>query len=175
MLGQTGGDDERESGVPLSDVERLLGASPDNITGYDTSELAIGLNRMEASLPTGGRARVQLCSSELPSQGELDTFYQKMLAIGCHVTRPTATIIGMAPTTEFILTKGSPAWALIIPLIVPILIIGLVTFGIFKLESITKTVVTLLLVTFGGVILTAAILAKPAERVATSYITSRSR
>ena len=172
MLGQAGEYQERGAGVPGSNVEGP-GSSPDSIIGYNSGELAAGLNRMEAGLPHGGRAMVQLCTAELPSQEDLDTFYQNMLAIGCHVTMPTARIIGEAPTTEFILTKGSPAWAMIIPIIIPAMIIGLIVFGIFKLEAIGKVLIPVMLVTFGGVIIIAGILARPAERVAAGYLKAK--
>jgi hypothetical protein len=155
-----------ERGYGLSQV-------PDGIVGYTTDELAASLNAMEDSLPSGGQARVQLCTEEMPRSEDLDTFYKDMVAIGCHVTKPTARRIDGIPTTEFVLTKGSPQWAAILPIIVPVLIIGLITFGIFKIETITKALVPILIITFGGIVMIAALTRKPMEAAATKYLTSR--
>jgi hypothetical protein len=121
---------------------------------------------MEDSMKMGQEARITLCTEALPSQEALDAAYNDMLAIGCHLKPPTARIVGGIPTTEFVLRKGSPQWTAILPLIVPILIIGLITFGIFRLESITKALMPILLVTIGGLIIIGMIARKPA----TAYI-----
>jgi len=205
MFGQEEEGVDRRGGAPRSDIERVmrhynidevdaylmlseypveellpergysLGQIPGGIIGYGSNELAAGLNAMENSLRSGGRAKVQLCTEEMPRQEDLDTFYNDMVAIGCHVTRPTARRADGISTTEFILTKGSPQWAAILALIVPVLIIGLITFGIFRLESITKALVPLLIITFGGIVLVAAVTRKPMEAAATRYLESRAR
>jgi rubrerythrin len=144
--------------------------SPEEIIGYTLGELGPSLNTMEASLPTGGKAKVQLCTTELPLQADLEEFYQNMLSVGLHTTRPTAYIDGGVAVTEFVLTKGSPQWEVIIPLIIPAMIIGLITFGIFKIETITKALVPILLITFGGLIVFAAVMRKPMEAAATKYL-----
>lgn len=203
MLGQAEEGLDRGRGIPRSDIERVmrhynvdevdaclmlseysveellpergygLSQVAGGIIGYDGNELAAGLNAMEDSLPSGGQARVQLCTEQMPNPEDLDTFYNDMVAIGCHVTRPTARLTDGIPTTEFVLTKGSPQWAALLTIIVPVLIIGLITFGIFRIETITKALVPLLIITFGGIVLIAAVTRKPMEAAATRYLATR--
>lgn len=139
---------------------------PQEIYGYTQGELAEALIMMEDSMKMGQEARITLCTESLPSQEALDAAYTDMLAIGCHLKPPTARMVGGIPTTEFVLRKGSPQWTAILPLIVPILIIGLITFGIFRLESITKALMPILLVAIGGLVIIGMVYRKPA----TAYI-----
>ncbi len=150
--------------VDLLLPERNSGLVPVEIIGSTQQELASGLMVMEGSMNVGEKARLTFCTKGLPSDEDLAAMYLEMTAIGCHVSFPTATVIEGIPTTEFVMQKGSPAWPLIIPLIIPILTIGLITFGIFKLESITKAIMPIALLTIGGVIVVAALLRKPAEK-----------
>jgi fumarate reductase subunit D len=137
---------------------------PVEIIGYTSSELASGLQLMEDSINYGDRAKVTLCSGALPDESQLQDMYLAVLASGHHISHPTARMINGVPTTEFVIRKGSPQWQLIVPLIIPILGIGLITFGILKIESITKAVVTISLVFIGGLIILAAVLQKPAMK-----------
>lgn len=139
---------------------------PQEIYGYSQHELASALTLMEDSMNMGQRAKITLCTEALPSQEALDAIYNDMLGIGCHLSPPTARMVKGIPTTEFVLKKGSPAWQAILPLIVPVLIIGLITFGIFRLESITKALVPIILIAGGLMIVLAVIAQKPA----TAYI-----
>jgi len=139
-------------------------AVPQEIFGYSQSELATALTLMEDSMEMGQEARITLCTEGMPTEEELDYMFLGMVGTGCHLSRPTAGLVEGIPTTEFVLRKGSPAWQIIIPLLVPLFIIGLITFGIFRLEAITKALVPLLLITFGGLIILAVALRKPAEK-----------
>ncbi len=179
-------------GIPKTDIERLMShygiseeeaaellasysidlllpergsrLAPIEIIGNTQQELASGLMVMEGSMSVGEKARLTFCTEGLPSDEDLAAMYLEMTALGCHVSYPTASVIEGIPTTEFVMQKGSPAWPLIIPLIIPILTIGLITFGIFKLETITKAIMPIILVTVGGVIVIAALFRKPAEK-----------
>jgi len=142
------------------------GAIPQEIFGYSQSELGTALTLMEDSMGMGQKARITLCTEALPGQEALDAMYYDMQDIGCHLSRPSASIVGGVPTTEFVLKKGSPQWQMILPLIVPVLILGLITFGIFNLEGITKALLPIILVA-GGLMIVLAVLAR---KPATAYI-----
>ena len=179
-------------GVPKSDVERLVshygisveeaeellatypadlllpergsGLAPVEIVGSSQAELASGLMMMEGSLAEGEKARITFCTEAMPSDEDLAEMYLGMVAMGCHLSYPTNGVTDGVPTTEFVLQKGSPAWPLIIPLIVPLFTVGLIVFGITKIESITKALMPIILVSIGGIIVIAAILQKPATK-----------
>ena len=137
---------------------------PREIIGCSQFDLASGLELMESSINYGEKARVTLCTEALPDEAQLADAYMGMLSTGHHVSYPTASIINNVPTTEFIIKKGSPFWPLIIPLIIPLFTIGLVTFGITKIESISKALVPIILISVGGLIVLAAIVSKPATK-----------
>jgi len=179
-------------GIPKTDVERLMshygiseeeacqllesypvdllipqrgsGLGPVEIVGYSQDELASALMMMEGSIAEGQKARITLCTEALPADEDLAAIYLDMVGIGCHVSYPSARLVEGIPTTEFVLQKGSPAWPLIIPLIIPLLTIGLIAFGITKIESITKALVPIILISVGGLIILAAVLSKPATK-----------
>lgn len=132
------------------------------ILGYSEEELPAALELMESSLEMGQKARITICTEALATQEELETLYLGMIANGFHTSRPTPFVAGGAPSTEFILEKGSPAWVALIPLIVPILTIGLIVFGITKIETIAKALLPVMLITFGGLIILVVALRKPA-------------
>jgi len=150
--------------VDLLIPERGSGLAPGEIVGHSQAELASGLMMMEDSLNVGEKARITLCSESLPTDDDLADMYLDMVNLGCHVSYPTGRFIDGIPTTEFVLEKGSPAWPLLIPLIVPALIIGLISFGILRIESIARALVPILLITISGVIIIAAVLSKPAGK-----------
>jgi len=119
---------------------------------------------MESSINYGDKARVTLCTEVLPDETQLAEMYLGMLSTGHHVSYPTCAVVDGVPTTEFVIKKGSPFWPLIIPLIVPVLTLGLVTFGIFKIDTIVKALVPIILISVGGLIVLAAVLSKPATK-----------
>lgn len=138
--------------------------SPIEIIGYTQAELASGLELMESSIDYGDRARVTLCTEALPDEVQLAEIYLGMISTGHHVSYPTAAVINGIPTTVFVIRKGSPFWPLIIPLIVPVLTIGLIVWGITKVGDITKAIMPIILVSLGGLIILAAVLSKPATK-----------
>ncbi len=150
--------------------ERGSGLAPVEIVGFTQGELTSGLELMEAGINYGESARVTLCTEALPDAVDVAEMYLDILASGHHISYPISTVINGIPTTEFVIRKGSPFWPLIIPLIVPVLTLGLVTFGITKIESITKALVPIILISLGGLIVLGAVVSKPATKVATAYI-----
>ena len=156
--------------VDLLLPERGSGLAPVEIVGSSQNELASALELMESGINYGESARVRLCTEGLPEAADLAQVYLDVLASGHHISYPTSTVINGIPTSEFVIRKGSPQWQLIVPLLVPLFTIGLVTFGITKIESITKALVPIILISIGGLIVLAAVIAKPATKVATAYI-----
>ena len=150
--------------VDLLLPERCSGLAPVEIVGSSQSELASGLELMEAGINYGESARVTLCTEGLPNAADLAQVYLDVLASGHHISYPTSEVINSIPTTEFVIKKGSPQWQLIVPLLVPVFTIGLVAFGITKIESITKALVPIILISIGGLIVLAAVLSKPATK-----------
>lgn len=144
--------------------ERGSGLAPVEIVGYSQGELASGLELMESSVNFGEKARVTFCTKALPDEILLAEMYLGIIATGHHVSYPTAAMINGIPTTEFVITKGSPVWALIIPILIPLFTIGLITFGITRIEAISKALVPIILISVSGLIILAAVLAKPATK-----------
>lgn len=141
-----------------------------SIVGSTTDDLALALNAMESSLKIGERALLELYTETLPTDVELAELYLNASAAGFHIKFPTAQIKEGVPTTDIILTKGSPVWAALIPLIPTLLIGGLVAFGLTRIETISKALMPLILTAVGGLIILVAVLRRPAERVATRYL-----
>jgi hypothetical protein len=144
--------------------------TPKSITGYTVQELGADLVAMEESLPHGGKALLEFCTETLPTADELVNFHIGLLEAGFHTSTPTAEIISGIPTTTLVLQKGSPIWMALIGVLPLAIIGGLITFGITRLEAITKALIPILLIGFGGIVLLAGILARPAERVAAAYL-----
>ncbi|MDD4986618.1 MAG: hypothetical protein PHQ43_12730, partial [Dehalococcoidales bacterium] len=127
------------------------------IAGHGINEFANALTIMEDSIEHGEKAKVQMVVDSMPSQLELDYLYKEMIDSGFHTTKPVARMIDGYPTITMVLRKGSPVWAALIPLIPTVIVGGLVAFGITKIESISKALLPLLLVTVGGVIMVVAL------------------
>ncbi|MBA7639506.1 hypothetical protein ES703_47164 [subsurface metagenome] len=139
--------------------------APQEIIGYSAAELPTALDLVESTMEVGGKARLAICTEALPTEDELDDLYLGMLAGGFHAYRPTARVIDGIPTTELVLQKGSPSFAVIVPLLVPLFIIGLIAFGIVRIEAISKALLPLMIAGAVGVIGLALIVRKPAERI----------
>jgi len=189
--------EERGRGVPLDDTQRVarhygitieearallekyspqellpergygLTASRE-IVGYTVEDFKAALNTMESSLPEGGQARVQLFTGTLPDDDSLAEFYIKATAAGHHISYPTAGIVEGVPTTEFSLQKGSPEWAALIPLIPTVLVVGLIAFGIVRIEAIARAILPIAITVVVGIVVLAGI--ARSERLGTKYL-----
>lgn len=144
----------------------LTSSSPSPLTGTSMSELGPALNTMEESLNEGESARLELATYELPAQDNLDSMWADMLASGFHASKPTARIVGGVPLTSMVLTKGSPQWAALIPLIVPIAIVGLIAFGITKIGEITRALLPLILAAGGLTVIALGMMRAPITKAA---------
>ena len=136
------------------------------IIGYSAAELPSALDLMESTMEVGGKARLAICTESLPTEDELYDLYLGMLASGFHAYRPSARVIDGIPTTQLVLQKGSPSFAIIVPLLVPLFIIGLIAFGLVRIEAISKALLPLMIVGAVGLVAVALIVRKPAERIA---------
>ncbi len=134
------------------------------IIGYSAAELPTALNQVESTMEVGGKACLTICTEDLPTKDELDDLYLGMIAGGFHAYRPTARVIDGIPTTQLVLQKGSPSFAIIVPLLIPLFIIGLIAFGIVQIEAISKALLPLMITGAVGMIGLALIIRKPAEK-----------
>jgi len=134
------------------------------IIGYSAAELPAALVQVESTMEVGGKACLAICTEALPTEDELDDLYLGMLANGCHADRPTSRVIRGIPTTTLVIQKGSPSFAVIVPLLVPLFIIGLIAFGIVQIEAISKALLPLFITGAVGMIGLALIIRKPAEK-----------
>lgn len=145
--------------------ERGYGLGGATIVGATVDDLKVALDAMEMYLPVGGKAKLEVCTEAMPTEESLAEFYLKATAAGFHLSYPTTRTVEGIPTTEMVLQKGSPVLLALIPLIVPLLIIGLIAFSITRIETITKAILPILLVAVGGVIIIAGLMRRPAERI----------
>lgn len=134
------------------------------IIGYSAAELPTALDLVESTIEVGGKACLAICTEALPTEDELDDLYLGMLASGFHAYRPTARVISGIPTTRLVLQKGSPSFAVIVPLLVPLFIIGLIAFGIVQIEAIGKALLPIVITGAVGLVALALIVRKPAEK-----------
>lgn len=149
------------------------GSVPLEVVGQTIGELSTALTMMESNMEDGQKIRVELVTDSMPTDDDLAQFYSNLLADIHHVSRPTTKIVDGFPVTSFVVRKGSPAFAALIPLIPITIIGGLITFGITRIEALSRALMPILLVTFGGLIVLVAVLTrKPvlatAERLALS-------
>ena len=192
--------EERGEGVPLDDVQRLMrhynvtyeeacallavysvdellpergyGLTVANqIVGYTAEDLRIALDAMEQSIPLGAKVRVEIYTDRMPAEENLAEAFIRMTASGAHMSYPTTKLLGGVPTVSFELQKGSPAFALAIPLIVPLLTIGLIFFVVTKIETIAKALFPILILGVTGVVVLAGI--ARSERLGTKYLEQR--
>lgn len=136
------------------------------IVGYTADDLSLALDIMENTLDVGEKVRVQICTEAPATDEQLAQLYLDMATLGEHTSYPVAGGVDGIPTMELVLTKGSPALPVaVIPLIALFGILGIITFGVLKLENITKALLPLTLVIIGGVIIIAGLMRRPAERI----------
>ena len=145
--------------------------NPNQIVGYTVDDLRIALDAMEEAIPLGAKVKVDLFTELMPTEVDLAESFLNMTAAGAHVSYPTAVLVDGVPTTSFNMEKGSPAFALAIPLIVPLLTIGLIFFAVTKIETISKALFPILVLGLTGVVILAGI--ARSERLGTKYIEQR--
>jgi hypothetical protein len=187
--------EERGKGVPLDDAQRVArhyGVSiqeacdllavysveellPERgyglitgsqLIGYTVDDLRLSLDAMEDSLPSGGKASLQLCTERMPTEEELAEAYLQMTAAGFHLSYPTASLVEGVPTTQLVLTKGSPQWSLLIPIVPTLFVVGLIAFGITRIEAIGKAILPIFITAVVGLVAIAGLMRTTAGRVA---------
>ncbi len=130
------------------------GRIPTQMIGHSIAELGPALSAMEASLPVGDHASIEFVTRSLPTEEDLAVLHAHLIANGHHATMPTSTLVRGMPVIQMTLTKGSPLFALLVPLLPLVITGGLIVFGITRLERITKALMPLILAG-GGVIIMA--------------------
>jgi len=136
------------------------------LVGYTVDDMALALNAVEDSLPVGGKALLRICSTSIPTEQELMDMYYDATLHGFHLEYPKSMLVDDFAVTQITLQKGSPQWAMLIPLIPIVLIVGIIAFGIVRIEAISKALLPLIIAGAVGLVAVALIVRKPAERIA---------
>lgn len=112
---------------------------------------------VETGLPAGDYL-ITVTTEEPLSQSDLDLLQGMLEGKGIMLLAPVSQI-GNVLSFKYARPEESIGfvWAALIPLIVPILTIGAVTFGIIKLEDITKSLMPIILVAGGLAIVIGAV------------------
>ncbi len=147
----------------------LGGMSMDELVGYTTDDMRTAFQAFDQVLDEGESAKLTLCTEQVPTEESIATFYNQAIATGFTITYPAVEMVNGIPVTSFVFTKGF-AFALLLPLVIPLATLGLISFGIIKLPSISESlrsfVVPILLIVGGVLLVTVALVRKPA----TAYI-----
>ncbi len=140
------------------------------LIGYSLDDLAYSLDVMEQATPIGGFCQVQVCGESPPSVDEIASFYAQISSTGHYISYPTVSVQGDVAVTSFNIRRDAPyeqyQWQLLVPLIGSLAVPALIAFGILRIEKISSAIVPLLLIAGGILIVTVAIVSKPA----TAYI-----
>jgi len=136
------------------------------LVGYTIDDLKVALDAMEEAVPSGSQVKLELYTDQMPTEEDLAETFLKATAAGFHLSYPEARVVQGVPITELILTKGSPQWSLLVPLIPTLFIVGLIAFGITHIEAIGRTLLPIFITAVVGLIAIAGLMRKPAERVA---------
>lgn len=145
----------------------------ETILGYDINNLATDIEKLEPELAAGKALQIEICTEGTPTQEDLAQIVINADQAGFAATFPTFKVISGIPTTSFVLTSGHLAtggnglptgqWQLILPIIIPLATIGVIVYGITKIGSITSALFPIILTVGGIVIVTVALLRKPAQ------------
>jgi len=137
------------------------------IIGYSLDDLDLALDVMELETSPGKYCRIEFCTEGTPSPGIIDNLYNDIINTGHVITYPVVTVMDNITVTSFNIRRDLPLetyfWPALIPLLIPLATIGLITFGIVKIDDISKALVPILLITGGILVLTLAIARKPAQ------------
>ncbi len=133
------------------------------LIGYSLDDLGTALEAMENSINFGESCAIKICTERMPSQEMLDSVYVGILESGHHVSEPVATQVGDIVVTSFAIKKGSPQWQLIVPLIIPLVVVGFLIFSITKIGEWAPWIIGTILAVGGIAIALAVLLRKPAQ------------
>lgn len=137
------------------------------LIGYDVTDLPYAMDVMENATAPGGYCQVQLYTGLVPSPEARQQVFDAITATGHTISFPVTQVVNGVPVTSFNIRRDMPyeqyQWQFLIPLVVPLLVGGLVVFGITQINNISSALVPLLLIV-GGIAITAiALLRKPAQ------------
>jgi hypothetical protein len=165
--------DELLSGQILT-TGSYAGASPPvaskSVVGSTAGELSSALGIMEDAIPAGGKLQVQLCTDNMPTDGDLAELYLSMVARGMNPSYPTAVVTDGVPTTTFTLQKTAPAayagghvntgqFGEMIAILPTIFIVGLIAFGITQIGNISSALLPVIITVVVGAVAVAVIVA----------------
>jgi len=120
------------------------------LKGYSSAELGPALNAMESNLAIGQAAVISLVGTNHLTQEGLTKFRADIEAGGFHLAgKLSQTKQGEVYEVKIPLKKGSPQWALLVPMIPLVILAGLIVFGIMSLGAITKAILPLI-IAIGG-------------------------
>ncbi len=152
----------------------------DQIVGYSLEDLDIALQAVEPHLNAGKPIELVLCTERLPTEEDLANFVIDADRAGFKTDFPSVDLNSGIPVTRVVLsydlsnlggsrlTTGALP-AAIIPLIGLLGILGVITFGIVKLDDITSSLMPLVLAVGGVLIIVLALARKPTENIAVKY------
>ena len=133
------------------------------IRGHSINELSSSLVEFEDSIELGKAATISLLGTNPLTQQELIEFRDNILANGFHLDgRISQNTHGEVVEVKIPLKKGSPVWALLIPLIPLAVIAGLVVFSIVSLDRIKNALLPIILAV-GGLFVLVLIVKGPGQ------------
>ena len=140
----------------------------DTLIGYTLDEFPAALDAMERSTPAGKWCNIALACDKMPTKEQCDLAWAQVTITGHHMTKPITQFVNGTAYVSFNIQRDVPyvkyQWQIIIPLIVPVLTIGLVGWGITKIKEIGESVLPIIAVAIGGLVIIVAALRKSAEK-----------
>jgi len=116
------------------------------VSGFYAEDLPSSLNSLEDSIAIGEAAYVTLVSTNGITMSEVDALDAKLAENGFHLVDKIAIINkGDLCALSIPLRKGSPQWALLVPLIPVLFIGGLIAFSIVKIGDITRAILPVII------------------------------
>lgn len=150
------------------------------LVGNNMEDFGNAILNIVPDLNRGASYRVTVCTSAMPTENDLAKIVINANNGGYSTSFPVYSLINGNHITQFILSKKAtnrtvgvrsigliPA---IIPIIVPLAVIGLVAFGITQIKKITSSLLPILLIGVAGITVLAIAFKKPAEAAATTYL-----
>jgi rubrerythrin len=139
------------------------------LQGSTKADMTYALNLMDSVTDPGDKIELSIVSTEIPTETDLANFVINAAHAGIEVSFPTLEMVDGMPTTTCVITKGEPGepnvtsvfpLAALIGILPVALITGVIGFGIFKIEDVTKALMPILLITFGGLIILVGLLSR---------------
>ena len=146
------------------------------IVGFTLDQLATDIEALEQYIAGGGALQLNICTEDIPTEADLASLVLNAEQAGFAMTFPEVSLQSGVPTTSFTLSGSTPRsnylgagiptgqWQVLIPLLTPLATIGIIAYGITKVGDISKAIMPILLVAGGIMVVSIALLRRPAER-----------